>query len=210
MPRVVHALSLVSVFILAGVEPCVSAVPEMATTLVARNPRSPTLRALLATEDSWFCTRMKAELKCVPDGGANTYCTTHDYCLDECGFTPVTAYGPGAWEQDYAGGNQTAILASPFYTCGLDNDNCVDASMLKWTDEYIACSLRTSRDDCLAEALCGWVKDEDKYRCEVDRFKLHATECPIGHAELSVAPRHHGASAVSIAGLVAATVVILA
>ena len=68
----VNALSLVSAFILAGVEPGVSAVPEMATALVAQNPRSPTLRALLATEDSWFCTFMKAQLKCVPDGGANT------------------------------------------------------------------------------------------------------------------------------------------
>ena len=161
--------------------------------------------------DSWFCTFMKAQLKCVPDGGANTYCTTHEYCLDLCGITPVTAYGPGAWEQDYAGGNQTAPLASPFYTCFDDNDKCTDASMLKYSREYNACYLLKSRDDCLTGALCEWVKDENEpYECRLDNYKLHMTECPIGHAVLSAAPRHPGASAVSIAGLVVATVAILA
>ena len=83
--------------------------------------------------------------------------------------------------------------------------------MLKYSREYNACYLLKSRDDCLTGALCEWVKDENEpYECRLDNYKLHMTECPIGHAVLSAAPRHPGASAVSIAGLVVATVAILA
>merc|ERR1712086_129103 len=205
MPRVVCTLSMISALMLTF-----STVPRMATARAAQDLGSAARRTLAA--DSWFCIFIKAQLECVPHGTDKSYCAAHSYCLDNCGITVVTAYGPGTWEQDYtACGDQScrtaAILSSPYYRCSADNTKCADASMLAWSQAYSACAALTSQTACNGGVNCRWQAEDGAYSCVLNQGAFYASDCPSGNA---AAPRPGpGAIAVLAAGLIASTFVVL-